>query len=358
MDAIKDATIEELLQLNPALSYCKIRVDVESQRGSVIDSIRWMTGGTSSNAQTELKRLFKSNPGLEKRCAEIQINGTGRACTVASAPTLIEIIQTHPCDAAKEFRRQSAHLIARYLGADRTLIDEIESRFERVPAEAKAFLQAHTERPEMTPLSDTEAQNILKRKREELEIADIDAKLLEQKAKLLEQKAKVGEYSNTIREQELKSIELEATHKNTLIRIDTDNKTEMALSRTRFVNNPELQSLMQKDSHVQSALTTYVKQSLFFLTYNDDGAEGGGGEEKFDFCPDFATLCREMGFGVVTLSVLSKIGKHVACKFRVAFKKEPEKTEKYVNGGNHMVMTYRLEHLEWLKDRIREVIVK
>ena len=63
-----------------------------------------------------------------------------------------------------------------------------------------------------------------------------------------------------------------------------------------------------------------------------------------------------MGFGVVTLGKLSQIGRHVAGQFRSTFNKQPETTIKYVNGGNRNVNTYRLEHLEWLKDRIREVM--
>jgi hypothetical protein len=101
---IKDATIERLLQQDPALARCKVRVDAESQRGSLIDIIRRVTGGTSSNAQNDLKRIFKKNPELEKRCANIRINGTGRICTVADAPVAIDIILTHPCDAVKAFR--------------------------------------------------------------------------------------------------------------------------------------------------------------------------------------------------------------------------------------------------------------
>ena len=136
----------------------------------------------------------------------------------------------------------------------------------------------------------------------------------------------------------------------------------IALSRTRLVANSEFQSLIHSDAHIKSAFNNYVKQSIMSLMYID-GEEGEEGEgkgnktrAKFDFCPDFATLCHEMGFGIVTMSKLTKIGIHAARKYRQTFNQEPEKTAKYVNGGNHMVNTYRLEHLEWIKDCVREVM--
>jgi hypothetical protein len=62
----------------------------------------------------------------------------------------------------------------------------------------------------VAPLSDVEAQNILKRKRGDLEMAEIEAKFLALK--------------NQKRAQEIQAIEVEATHKqNTVLRGQSGN---------------------------------------------------------------------------------------------------------------------------------------
>jgi hypothetical protein len=215
-----ELTLQELIAINPAFSQCKFNVDTASQRGSVFDTIRMVTGQTAYLSQTFTCLGYR----LTSKCHKIYINGKGQMTHVADAPTLVEIIWELPGDTAKAFRRQSAHLVARYLGADRTLINEIEARFERVPTEAKVFLQAHTERPEAAPLSDVEAQNFLKRKREKLEMAEIDVKFLALKNQKRALKNQKRELKNQKRAQEIQAIEVEATHKqNTVLRGQSGN---------------------------------------------------------------------------------------------------------------------------------------
>ena len=52
------------------------------------------------------------------------------------------------------------------------------------------YFQANVERPEVVPLSSDEAQRILKRKRDDLELAEIDEKLREHSLRSLEMDAK------------------------------------------------------------------------------------------------------------------------------------------------------------------------
>jgi hypothetical protein len=106
-----DVTLDQLLELNPALAQCNIRVDKESQQGSTIDVIRLVTGSDVKRASENMSRLSSE---LTARCGQLRINGKGRITPVADAPTLIEIIWELPGKAAKSFRRQSAHLVARY----------------------------------------------------------------------------------------------------------------------------------------------------------------------------------------------------------------------------------------------------
>ena len=92
------ATVDQLLQLNPALAQCSIRVDKKTQQGSVIDVIRLMTGSSSGNARNILNRLPQE---LITKCNQLRINGKGRLTPTADAPTLIEIIWELPGKAAK-----------------------------------------------------------------------------------------------------------------------------------------------------------------------------------------------------------------------------------------------------------------
>jgi hypothetical protein len=317
---LSDATLDQLLELNPALAQCNMRVDNETQKGSVFDVIALVSGKNSNDSNKVYQRLdleFKS------KCLKLRINGKGKRTPVADAPTLIEIIWELPGKAAKAFRRQSAHLVARYLGADRTLIDEIEARYERVPAAAQTFFQAHAERPEVLPLSDDEHQRVLKRKRDDLELAELDARVKE----------------------------LDASHKNRMEELDGAR----VLARTRLVSNPEIQRMMSSDAHIQSVFNDYLKQSMMSLAY--EGNPGPATENKtHDFCPDFVALCVELGFGVPSRSKLITLGKLAARAFREVQGKEPETTIKYVNGANRTVKTYRIEHLDWLKGIVRETM--
>ena len=48
--SLREATLDQLLQLNPALIHCHIRVDDKTQKGSVIDVICLVTGQPAKHA--------------------------------------------------------------------------------------------------------------------------------------------------------------------------------------------------------------------------------------------------------------------------------------------------------------------
>jgi uncharacterized protein YbbK (DUF523 family) len=75
-----------------------------------------------------------------------------------------------------------------------------------------------------------------------------------------------------------------------------------------------------------------------------------------DFCPDFTSLSQEMGFGTPSRGRIIAMGKQAARTFRRVYGTEPDTTVKYVNGANRTVKTYRLEHLEWLRDIVRDTM--
>jgi hypothetical protein len=307
--------MDQLRELNPAL----VRVDEPTQKGSVIDVVRMITGKNSGHASETIENLSDELTG---KIGHVKINGKGKLTPVADASTLIEIVWELPGKAAKVFRRQSAHLIARYLGADRTLIAEIEARFERVPAATREFMQAHVERPEAAPLSEEERQSIRKRKLQDLEDFELDSKLAEAKHKL------------------------ESQH--------VAHQKRMIGDRAELGTHPVIALMMSNDAHVRSVVNDYVKQGLMALTYTGDAATTKS--KGHDFCSDFMALSQEMGFGIPSRSQLIAMGHLTVKKFREKFDGEPEETVKYVNGSNMNVKTYRLEHLEWVKDRVRETM--
>ena len=131
------STVDTLMNENPALSQIKIRVDKESQKASVVDVVRMVTGQNAQNANQTLRRIDSEKFA---KCELLKINKKGRATYCADAPTCIEIIWELPGKAARAFRRQSAHYICRILGGDLTLATEIERRYQTVSPEAKQFL--------------------------------------------------------------------------------------------------------------------------------------------------------------------------------------------------------------------------
>lgn len=110
-----------------------IRVDLASNKGSIIDVIRLVNPNlTSANATTMLKRLVDDN--LITTCDQLRINGKGKKTPCADAKTLVEIVWSLPGKAAREFRRTSAKTVCRVLGGDLTLVDEIEARHHALQA--------------------------------------------------------------------------------------------------------------------------------------------------------------------------------------------------------------------------------
>jgi hypothetical protein len=139
-DVVTKDKIDALLSENPALNRFPFRIDKSTQKASVIDIIRMITGKDSRHAGETFKRLGRS---LVDRCVQLRINGKGRETSVATAPVLIEIIWELPGKAAKAFRRQSAHMICRILGGDMTLAAEIEKKYNNTPVEIKEFMTTH-----------------------------------------------------------------------------------------------------------------------------------------------------------------------------------------------------------------------
>jgi hypothetical protein len=87
--------------MNSLLVNAKIRIDEASQRGSVIDVIRLITGVKSAYAGRILSRLDSE---MMTRCQKIRINGKGKPTPVCDSETMVQIIWRLPGRAAKELQ--------------------------------------------------------------------------------------------------------------------------------------------------------------------------------------------------------------------------------------------------------------
>jgi hypothetical protein len=161
-DVVTKETIDALLSENPGLNRIPIRIDKATQKASLIDVVRMVSGSDGHYAAKMIKRISEK---VGTKCTRLKINGKGKPTPVASAPVLVEIIWELPGKAAKAFRRQSAHMICRILGGDMTLAAEIEKRYHNTSVEVKEFMTAHTT-PKNTRMDE------LKLEREEIDVME------------------------------------------------------------------------------------------------------------------------------------------------------------------------------------------
>lgn len=105
-----------------------LRVDTNTQQGSVLDVVRMVLQCSSGNANNALRRLQEDCAELTSACSQLRINGKGKLTPVADAKTLVEIVFLLPGKIARDFRRKSAAKVCRLLGGDSTLVAEIEER--------------------------------------------------------------------------------------------------------------------------------------------------------------------------------------------------------------------------------------
>ena len=114
-----------------------IRVDQGTQKGSVYDVTRVVTGNDHRYCARIFSRIQKQYPELLTKCPPLRINGKGRETPVADAATLVEIAWLLPGKKAVSFRRKGAETVCRMLGGDLTLVDEIQRRHAQVAGTAE-----------------------------------------------------------------------------------------------------------------------------------------------------------------------------------------------------------------------------
>jgi hypothetical protein len=106
-----------------------IRVDAQTNKGSVIDVIRLVNPDlTSGNASVSYTRLASHVPDIASSCVHIRMNGKGRLTPCADVRTLVEVVFELPGKAARDFRRKAATQICRQLAGDLNMVAELEAR--------------------------------------------------------------------------------------------------------------------------------------------------------------------------------------------------------------------------------------
>jgi hypothetical protein len=265
----------------------------------VIDVIKMVTTKDARHASVYMERLTNE---LRQRFNNIRINDKGKETWCANAATCVEVIWELPGKAAKEFRRQSAHYICRILGGDRTLIEEIETRFERIDeASQNFFVNSNTERPVLPTRTDVEESRIRQRKLEDLEIAERESRILQS--------------------------QLDA------------QKSQLALQRSRVELQLYFKSLLENDAEVVAATKDNIKQ---IIMGGDIGTMSSGStERKSPFLPDLTQIVHEISGKVVPTQQLSKMGRAVSAAYRSLHGcTTPYKVERFCNGVSRKVNAY------------------
>lgn len=139
-----------------------IRVDVATNKGSVIDVIRLVHPDIESkHASTYFTRMTSENPEVAARTEQIRVNRKGKLTPVADFGTLVHIIFCLPGKAARDFRARSAHQICRLMGGDVKIIAEVQARnkwWQATPARRdvqRALLAQPPARSDVDPAEDT-----------------------------------------------------------------------------------------------------------------------------------------------------------------------------------------------------------
>ena len=115
--------------------------------------------------------------------------------------------------------------------------------------------------------------------------------------------------------------------------------------------DPSLGSNAQLRSAMNDIEVNLVRKISKCVAGNSESESPGYQETQY--CHDFQMFLREMNRPVATAAELSLLGRFVAKKYREKFKKEPETTEKYINGDNRPAKTYKIEHKDFIKNCIQ-----
>jgi len=288
------------------LSFCDftVRLTEKKDQASIIDVIRVTTRRDTKAASQTFDRLRKLNPEIDTQIQMYKFPNSVKLSPVASAPVIVEILWALPGKGAKEIRVKSARNICRLLGADESLIKDIELRNLSTSADEKNFFLSHIKRSHVDSTYE-EDEIILKKRKLEVKNLELDIELKRQ---------------TVIRQ----SIEL-------------------------FKETSALDIFMN-DAHMKALGRDLIIQSYMVSAGSDEKKD-----TPFPYCSDFSDILQQMGTRP-TPKMLSSMGKFVAKEYRAAFNEEPPTIPKYVAGANRLVKTYPIKHDHWLRTKISDFL--
>ena len=145
-------------------------------RVSVYDVIGAITCKNGDDSGKAYRRLMEQFPEVRTAGPDIKFAGQGqRETPVADAREITEIIMLLSGRGAAQFRKKVAGVVVRYIGGDPTIVEEIAAN--RLAQESLP-----EDRP-MRLFGETVESEALKRKREEVQLAELDLQLIEIKGR-------------------------------------------------------------------------------------------------------------------------------------------------------------------------------
>ena len=138
-------------------------------RVSVYDVLQVVTGCPAYSCSTRWQRLKDNFPEVSTPCANFKFSGRGQVATpVADVRSIAEIIMVLPGRAAAGVRKQAADILVRYLGGDASLVEEVA---------ANRLTQEQLDEDDPARIfGQTVESEALKRKREEVTLAELDGR--------------------------------------------------------------------------------------------------------------------------------------------------------------------------------------
>ncbi|CAM9277491.1 unnamed protein product, partial [Ectocarpus sp. 12 AP-2014] len=119
-----------LKALNEVNIYGTIRVDLDSCKGSIIDTIRVLCPHASVEYAAKMFARLLEKEGnrsfIGSRVSKIRVNGCGQKTPVADVRTVVEVVWMLPGSVSKAFRRNCAETICQIMGGDIRLCRQIE----------------------------------------------------------------------------------------------------------------------------------------------------------------------------------------------------------------------------------------
>ena len=143
---------------------------------SVFDVIAACMGASARDCPQVWKRLQESHAEVLTECHDFQFAGRRQRPTpVASARGIAQIIMVLPGRTAAQFRKHSADVVVRFLGGDLSIVEEVVAN--------RSLQEAAQQEHPMRFFGETVESDELNRKREAVQLAELDLQLQEIKGR-------------------------------------------------------------------------------------------------------------------------------------------------------------------------------